>query len=819
MVQSGFFGAPGRFPSGRWQVPRGGRQYVGGGELGRSYLPLGRGGVEAGAPNGFEALRIIPKYQEPISVIPSGLPLVERPKTVQGDWSPLQEDPSGLAAPSMRSPSYRPGQEREMPRLSSSLASLIEGTADVAQVVDPAMAGPRTRRDIFRGTVLPQTEDLPRRYASRGLIPAPRDRGLGLDQDPSLADFYREYLSEAPRTPLYRDRLSMDYSGGQEVERFPVDWNTGLPSDAPIYTRGRFGSDFDENQKLSSDGLGFRSQAPETVSLKPKAIGVEAAPYTLEPIVVLGANGITRREVVDPRIAVDQESPNPDSTALWERTRDVLLGERVQSILEEAKTPIMPRSALIKAYQDGRFQPLPEDQRVGTLIGYLSPSGGQAQAPKPVYAPMDGDEPLTVVRDVAKRGPYGSYVDQVAEQLYRIGSPLNRDDEFIRGELRNTPKLQVVTRTAPQVDRPINIGALQAKTDEGYRVVSADTPLFSLTPEGLKARVSMLQGRPAVISEETGRPVNSFAGRLDVYRDDRLLQSIVPEVDQGGSYTGRFLPLQAQEEGPSFLASSTLQRIKGEEFGSRRAGLTGSSAGLEGTLGRLGKGAFMQAPRTADGVRDVLAPMIISGQLTAEQIQQDPRLSHLFRPGSHARRILEQEVLSVSGGATRLPAGPQVVLRADAPTAPSSPSSDWRPWINQPIQTQPAIYSPQSQLELNFSGQSLQKEAAKRILRQTAQTSLPVQAASSGYSPSYIDEVAAYMAQRGQSPRPLSIAAQEGPRAAQLELFPNRSVSSPGRYEPTPVIPIPRSEMGVTQEDIQALGLLAMLSSRNRLMN
>jgi len=821
VVQSGFFGSPGRLPD-RWNglEVAGRRKFktVGGGVFG---LPRPDGTRQEVAFPVTEAYLGGNRSIEPISVIPYEPPLADRGSVAQGRWFTPSEEELGQRPNNVSSvsrPFYEPEDTPERTPLKSSLASLISGIADSVTVVDPSITGKNTRKELIsRGEFLtPSPAEAKRGYpktTSLGLSsPDSRNRSLGLDQDPARIDFYREFLSEAPRTPLYRDRVSMDYSGGAPVETFPIDWKTGLPSDTPLAARGRYASESLENERLSGDALGFRSQDPGTISLRQRAIGTEAALNSLEPIVVVGADGIARRTMIDPQIAVDQATPNPDSTAAFERTKDVLLGERVREIQEEAKTPIMPRSALIQAWRNGRFKPLSEPD--GTLIGHLDG--------KPIFAPMDGDEPLTMTRDIAMRGPYGDYVKQVPEQAYRVGLPLNRDDDFIRAELNSIPQLQVRTRLAPQADRPVSLAALLTKSDEGFEIVSADTPLLSVSPEGLKARVAMLRQQSADIDSETGRPMNSFGGRLDVYKDGQLLQSIVPEVDRGGTYTGRFLPLQERAEGPSFLMPTPLERIRGEEFGSRRGGMSQYESGFEGTLNRLGKGAFMQSPRTADGIRDVIAPMLASGRLTAEQIQGDPRLSHLFRPGSHARRILEQEVLGSSGGARRDLLAPLTGAATETPSAgQSSPNEFWKTWRPQGFERStaaPRVDPRVVQLGINLNEAHPQAEAARRILRQSGQMSLPVSDLGGQYTPSYIDEVADYMARRAASvPR----AGVGNASTQQGEFFPasrvNPSASTYGREQIEPSIrPLGRDELPATQEELESLGLLAQLRSRNR---
>ncbi len=113
--------------------------------------------------------------------------------------------------------------------------------------------------------------------------------------------------------------------------------------------------------------------------------------------------------------------------------------------------------------------------------------------------------------------------------------------------------------------------------------------------------------------------------------------------------------------------------------------------------------------------------------------------------------------------------------------------------------------------------------STRRVLRQSGQVSLPVSDLGGQYVPSYIDEVADYMARRAASmPRGgvRDISVEQG------ELFPasrtnpptsNPSTSALGREQVEPVLrPLGRDELPATQQQLARFGLLAQLRSRNR---
>jgi hypothetical protein len=114
----------------------------------------------------------------------------------------------------------------------------------------------------------------------------------------------------------------------------------------------------------------------------------------------------------------------PDSTQTSETFAEISGGQLLRQLRDEAKTQVVPRSALSYAKNptpygnnaEPRARVAPPDERTGTLVGSLRQGG----VDKPVYAPDN----VTYTRTVPT-GDYGS--TEVKEQGFRVGSPLHRD--------------------------------------------------------------------------------------------------------------------------------------------------------------------------------------------------------------------------------------------------------------------------------------------------------------------------------------------------------------------------------------------------------
>ena len=131
---------------------------------------------------------------------------------------------------------------------------------------------------------------------------------------------------------------------------------------------------------------------------------------------------------------------NEDATASFLREKQINAGEAVGRMLDAGKTPVISRGALVEAYRNGRFEPLSQADALArkelarstgqkdTLVGYLRRDGEEL----PVYRPGLGSARL--VPD--PENPLNGVISEDSE-IYRIGSPVNREYDAVRDYVRS----------------------------------------------------------------------------------------------------------------------------------------------------------------------------------------------------------------------------------------------------------------------------------------------------------------------------------------------------------------------------------------------
>jgi hypothetical protein len=747
------------------------------------------------------------------------------PTVIPGSWSTEKQLAiPGIPTRVLPGRTYTPGEEpAHRSRRGDALRDTVLGRTEQARVVDPALLGGAMNRWNPEGDFAKDVRkpEIPAEWIAEGYqVPVgvvERLRGLGLRRDggfpetvkepgtversvlrlevgdPAVAGEYLDLLDPAERSPI---------RGGAPYAGDPIDYATGLPSDVPIALRGKKGALLAENIAVGADRGGFASTDPESVSMRARRPSSDQAPFQTVDVVMANGDGTFSVRKIDPTAAVRQRTLDPDSTAPFGRSEDQSMGSAVQEVMNEAKTPVITRSALVAAKEAGRFRPLPLDQREGSLVGYITQAG--AKEALPVYAPTEEGRPLMTS-------------GESPERLYRVGNPLNRDDTAVRVGLSELTGLAPVWGTRPQRDRPVSKGALAEQMERGYTVAPSADPGAVFAPDALVAQLNALRGA-------TAEEARSRIGQLTVGTGPELAAAIrggaegvgpfrnagyyseqafgvprstlVPEVDQAtGRATGRLLPMARTESGPAMLLGDTLARIKGEEFGERRGGMFGR-VGLEREAGALGKGSYMAETPTVDGIQRVIAPMIVSGRLTAEAIEGDPQMSRLFAPGSQARELLNQAVVGATNGRMRMNWAPQPIA---APV--TTGMSPFQQFTATPLPQRPV--APPRQGEPGLLDSRLQQEAAARVLGTPETRQLQIMRAfrnpeggyigvrpmtsGSQYTPSYIDEVASYMAANAPAAR----AVDRTPQGTQLELDLAGATALNGQME----LPIAASEL------------------------
>ena len=172
-------------------------------------------------------------------------------------------------------------------------------------------------------------------------------------------------------------------------------------------------------------GKGFR---PSTVEINPGAI-VETR--TQNPRRLQGTRGGFAAE--------------SDNTAGFLREQQVSVGDLAKEALQETKTPVITKSALEAARSAGRARAASPEERDRNLVGWIVPPGGGEELP--VYAVTDREGKRKTADIDRPLGDFGS--EKVKEEYFRIGSPINRDGERLRGALREALGVDPASETAP----------------------------------------------------------------------------------------------------------------------------------------------------------------------------------------------------------------------------------------------------------------------------------------------------------------------------------------------------------------------------------
>jgi len=167
--------------------------------------------------------------------------------------------------------------------------------------------------------------------------------------------------------------------------------------------------------------------------------------------------------VIDPSQIKETRTQNPmrkqgtrggfanesDNTASFQREKQINIGDLVKEAMEQAKTPVITKSALEAARAAGRARAAAPEERDRNLVGYIIPPGQTEELP--VYAVTEGrggPRKTTAVQRPSADDPLRG-VDSVDEEYFRIGSPTNRDATALRNELRRILGVDAASETGP----------------------------------------------------------------------------------------------------------------------------------------------------------------------------------------------------------------------------------------------------------------------------------------------------------------------------------------------------------------------------------
>jgi hypothetical protein len=610
----------------------------------------------------------------------------------------------------------------------------------------------------------------------------------------------------------------------------PTDRSTNLPSDVPLRLRGRAGVGAAERSALGTDVSGFSGEDPSRVRSSERTgrrpVGAISGDDTERavPIAVTRADGTLGVVYVDPTvearnidIPIDQRLSAYNSDAQDYETVSALAAE----IRRQAKPQLMPRSALVG---NSRFTLAPEKERKGSLLGYLAQTDRDGNRmvtrESPVYAPVvnRAGDPLTMDRDV-RDGLYGSRIQN--ERAFRVGSATNlvNVDGYVRPELAQVlsevglpVRRAMVPAGAPgSMERDANmvrLGDLEEMLRSGLTIRQPGAPV-DLTPQELRQLAASVRMRPSGEANPLLYVTQPVTGGAQ--GPAQLVDTLLPEVQQNPRVmTGSFVRGVEGEIGPAVVNSSIDIRRAAEEFLKRQG--SGDVASLSGLLGGLAAAGTrppqsgLDAPASASPVVQMLArqvaPAAGGGQVppgvayrlmtpgTATVEQLSPVLP---AAGSHSARILAEDIHGYLQGSVPMsqivqglqlqqrPLQPMGRVMPD-PMAPQGPASTYYPGgvAQAPLQQQAAgqvIPAPEGdarQLAIHraFRGPDGELIGVR-----------PMTGEFSGYTPSYLDDVAAYMAANAPAARIVD----RTPQGTQLELDLAGATARGGQLE----LPIP----------------------------
>jgi hypothetical protein len=546
-------------------------------------------------------------------------------------------------------------EQRVSRDLENAIPQLLAG--EVNEVVLPDATGgsvswPLTRADFLRGAKTP--EQIQQR----------------LEEATAL-------LSEAFPVRVPRNA---EQAEAQALLQGRLNRQTGLPDDQPPHLRGASGALVAEDAAFNADAAGYRAEDPTNVDNWTRSTP-ELNPYGKAAMVEMGPDGNFRIAEYDVGGAYNTVDREPDSTAAFMREKQVSIGQAVLDAMDAAKTPMVGSAQLERM----GFQQL--EQPVRNLIGFVPAQG--AGDPVPVYRTS-------------------------TEGNFRIGHPTNRNEAQLRQEAGN---ILGAGSTGWRADPATTVGArgLANQAQQGY-TFSIGTDLGGSMPE---LDVRDQSSAQAYVDALRGQPADGSLAREKLYALDpegRPVQALIPRIVDGQA-TGHLLPLRRGPLGPVALMAgddaATVNLRKAAESWGARQGLENTS--LEKLLGReIGAGAFMADPSVAPG--NPIAAMLASGQITADALNNDPRMQAVFPPGSYARTLLNQEVTSRYGdrAAAPFPAASQqrpvtpMGRVAPDPMEPQGPHSAYYPGgiAQAPLQqaAAQAVFGPPSAVTTRASG-------------------------------------------------------------------------------------------------------------------
>ena len=385
-----------------------------------------------------------------------------------------------------------------------------------------------------------------------------------------------------------------------------------------------------------------------------------------------------QREIakIDPTAIAYTEENNPDSPYTRDQEREVRVGTMQMEAKRDLTTPVIVESGLNIAAQEGRFIPLnkiPPQQYekyltkegdIGNLVGMMkldmSPAKAEARFPEgsilvsqatgkvyaPVYAVTDRKgNPVIKQQDIPSRDARFTETEQYPQRLYRIGNPFKGDSDKVRQQVAPYVGVRNVKVPDPKKKQILSANRVRQAAKQGYQFFSGPemTDKQLLDPQAVT-------GANKVFMRRSDGTTTQLTPHVVPGRDDE--GNIVPRLTGNYRIDDAYITRQV---GPASYTEGGARY--GVEIPGTQVDIRDRNTFVRGILGPdaiaykevdadMVAGHSMADRTTANAYRDILAPKLLSGEITIEQLEQ---AAPGLRPGTYARQLLDEAVQEVAG--------------------------------------------------------------------------------------------------------------------------------------------------------------------------
>ena len=567
--------------------------------------------------------------------------------------APQSANISGLPAPSGPYSSIEPGA----PSLANQVLNEVLNDPDADRIVRPEIIeAPRKPGRGYRTRLGQAIENAKNRT---GFDPRNRGQlspfGQVISGEVENAVARDPQMRRASRPVAYEPKVtSEDLSINADGPATPLEYReflAGLPSEQDIQDTGR-SKELYFGLSTSEDPTQGSIAGDEVFDRTP--YGAVDVPKIQRNEQYLDKNRELEYSRIYPGDFAASVTKDPDAVYSSERESEVRLGKIASDLKKEFETPVISETGFQTAAREGRIvyaNQIPEKYlqkytdrqgNTGSLVGLLRTDRAIPDESKatisdesgiryvPIYQPLDdeGEPIITATRAIPRQGDLKA-VDYDQEPLYRLGEPhaynSDRVDEALRPYLPGRT-VRVAKRGSRQ---NASVNLVRQAAEKGSQ--------FFLAPE-------RAGDQPIPISAEQ----IDGSQKLVMVRPDNSETMLFPRVDGQGNPIGVYRVDDAYES--RYVGPAVMSTKKGVQTGAAnpKTGMRGRfspSLGVDNAVKHsdfiqmLAAGTSQVDPVTRDGYRDSLVPLILSGQVSMEQVEEKiPGL----RPGTYNRQVLDQ---------------------------------------------------------------------------------------------------------------------------------------------------------------------------------